>query len=54
MKTQKIEDLIKNAKELRDKATDICDGEKNCYCEEFDLVVDKLELYLYEQKKQTN
>ena len=23
--TQKIEDVIKNAKELRDKATDICD-----------------------------
>jgi len=51
--TQKIEDVIKNAKELRDKATDICDGGKDCYCEDFDLVIDKLELYLYEHKKAT-
>ena len=49
--TQKIEDIIENAKELRDKATDICDGGKDCYCEDFDLVINKLELYLYEHKK---
>ena len=49
--TQKIEDVIKNTKELRDQATDICDGGKDCYCEYFDLVIDKLKLYLYEHKK---
>ena len=64
MKTQKIEDIIENVRDLRDADYHVCNhsewqskGEPDtkdnidCSCEDFDLVIDKLELLLYEQKK---
>jgi hypothetical protein len=67
---QKIEDIIENVRELRDADYHVCNysvwqskGEPqdtkdntDCSCEDFDLVIDKLELYLIEQKtnKTTN
>jgi len=64
--TQKIEDIIENVRELRDADYHVCNhaewqskGEPDtkdnidCSCEDFDLVIDKLELYLYEHKKAT-
>ena len=64
--TQKIEDIIENVRELRDADYHVCNhaewqskGEPDtkdnidCSCEDFDLVIDKLELLLYEHKKAT-
>ena len=52
MKTQKIEDVIKDVIDLKKEDYHVCNHNNiNCNCEDFDLVIDKLELFLYEQKK---
>ena len=64
--TQKIENIIQDVRDLRDADYHVCNhaewqskGEPDtkdditCSCEDFDLVIDKLELLLYEQKKES-
>ena len=64
--TQKIKNIIQDVRDLRDADYHVCNhaewqakGEPHtkdditCSCEDFDLVIDKLELLLYEQKKES-
>ena len=64
--TQKIEKIMQDVRDLRDADFHVCkysewqskgepdtEDDITCSCEDFDSVLDKLELLLYEQKKAT-